>query len=358
MTNLIIMTVRQPSFEKARLHSMMAGRACFSTAGILLLSACGGGGGPIASAPPPPASPVSTPAPTPAPLSGPAGLVSDKPFATTYVVSSMVAEGPSVDVDQTDRSQPLKFRYDKASDKYFITLPGLPEGSLTSKHSNHVASENNVATSSGPLPFAEVLLLNASYPPQGLQLTYTSLGSWTADTGRKTADGRSVVDHGKFAYGIPTAAGDVPVTGTARYNAVIEGSAGFTGPEGPMRQQIVGKARLEFDFANGGLSGNMEPYLSSNGFAAYEGSLGRFGFANTVHAVGSTSYSGAFLQPGSATPAGEFAGSFNGPRASELMAWFATPFSANMKLLYSGANFGRIDMLTGTLQGVWVGKKD
>ena len=43
-------------------------------------------------------------------------------------------------------------------------------------------------------------------------------------------------------------------------------------------------------------------------------------------------------------------------RAAELMGRFVTPFEADMKISFSGSS--QVDHLTGTLAGMFIGKKD
>ena len=74
-------------------------------------------------------------------------------------------------------------------------------------------------------------------------------------TGKQAqSTGEITRSQGSFAYGIPTAAGDVPITGSASYAAEIRATLnpGTTGA-----YWVTGSANLLFDFAGGTLSGSM-----------------------------------------------------------------------------------------------------
>lgn len=101
---------------------------------------------------------------------------------------------------------------------------------------------------------------------------------------------------------------------------------------------------MSFDFSAGTLAGTMHPGLSDGfgGIADY----GKYDFTQTVYSRGATNFSGAFIVPGipDGTSHSFFEGAFTGPGAAELLARFQAPF------LYNGQ--------TGTMSGVWVGKKN
>ena len=72
--------------------------------------------------------------------------------------------------------------------------------------------------------------------------------------------------------------------------------------------------------------------------------------------VTATTFSGRLSGPGVSGPGSSFDGLFTGPAAAELMGKFVTPFEADMKSSFSGNP--QVDHLTGTLAGMFVGKKD
>jgi hypothetical protein len=185
----------------------------------------------------------------------------------------------------------------------------------------------------------EIQSVNVLMPVPGTQFssyTYTSQGEWT---GTISSTGNQVVrGEGVFAYGIPTAMGDVPTTGSATYLAAIYASRGMDSyPE------VGGTVNLTFNFGNGTLSGFMHPEINDDWDGIFV-DFGRYDFTNTVYSRGSTSFSGQFIVPGLPNASSSFNGNFTGPNAAELMARFQAPFLVN------GSQ--------GTIAGVWIGKKN
>jgi hypothetical protein len=112
----------------------------------------------------------------------------------------------------------VQFSYDLAHNDYLITLPGFQQGKFGSPAYNgsagQVATESTsqvLELSSGnPLAFVTLPVPGSSFSPY----TYTSFGAWSGQTGT-TSTGQIVRSEGIFAYGIPTAPGDVPISGSA-----------------------------------------------------------------------------------------------------------------------------------------------
>jgi len=157
------------------------------------------------------------------------------------------------------------------------------------------------------------------HKPSDLQLTYTTFafgnGSW-------------------MAFGIPTAAAAVPVTGTASYSAKLAGDAkGYV---------VAGTGSFSFDFSAGKLSGHLDPLLY-DGWGT-EFTAGKFDFVNTVYSKGSTAFSGQLSNSFFATR-GSFDGRFTGPAAEELMGRWQAPFTDPYTLD------------EGKMFGIFVGKK-
>jgi len=280
---------------------------------VLALAACGGGSGAgeqLNSAPPPPPAPAPSPTPAPAatttPLPpGPIGLQSERPFATV----SAFTDGWGTVSTQTDV---LKITYSPEDARYTVTVP----------------------TSLADVQPGAVTLDSPSSSP----FTYTSFGSWY----RALPMGEI---KGVFAYGIPTTAAEVPRTGSATYAGAIRGvtngdSANTTAGIGPILA-VSGSVLLSFDFEAATLTGHMSPVIAPVSGAV---SLGTYEFRDTSYSTGNTSFSGAFLVPGSSA-ASSFFGSFTGPQAAELMANWQAPFR---------------NPTTGgweTMMGVWIARK-
>jgi hypothetical protein len=164
------------------------------------------------------------------------------------------------------------------------------------------------------------------------QFTYSTLAFYQAST---SASGPG----GAFAFGIPTPASAVPVTGSATYTAYVQGTSVDVNGE------IAGTAALNFDFGAGQLTGHMDPSIFVNdGPWGDFVSLGRYDFANTVQGVGSATFSGELVNA-SFQQNGAFSGRFTGPNAEELISNWRAPFHNPQTNQDS------------TMFGVWVGRR-
>lgn len=319
--------------------------ALLASAGALALTACGGGGGGpraevIPLAPTTPTPPATPPPPPIAPAH--LGLVSAQPFAVVAMGDSYTtnAEGVGTPVDGPSVKD-VQFSYNPAANSYQISVPGFQTGTLANTGYSGISgqpasssfSQVTVGSSSTLQPlFVTLPVPGTSHNPY----TYTSFGSWDGQDGT-TATGAIIHEEGNFAYGIPTLAGGVPTSGSANYSAEVRGSIG-------PNFYVGGSATLQFDFAGGALSGHFDPVVYDWDMPV---SLGRYDFASTIYASGSTTFSGGLSQAGVGT--GAFAGQFTGPTAEELMARWSVPVLNPL----SGPMGGE----PGTASGVWVGTK-
>jgi hypothetical protein len=173
---------------------------------------------------------------------------------------------------------------------------------------------------------------------EGHPWSYTSWGSWRDDY---SINGTAAAGtQGFFAYGNATAQANVPTTGNASYKAYLVGNTGtpYAG-NSPYFDVITGSAELRVDFGAGTLTGEMKPEICPWDCEP----LGVYTFVETVFAQGSTSFSGKFATNGNTLPS-LFEGLFTGPQADELMARWQAPYT-----------YGDT---TGTMGGIWIGKKD
>lgn len=244
-----------------------------------------------------------------------------------------------------DTAATVQFRYLAAEQAYEIQLPGLPAGRVQSSSVPGVPYMNSIVAS-GTTPGTQQAGVwlggqpPSEYPPgplfSELSLTYTRFGIW--ESGSPSRPGPH--SGGYFAYGVPTAAGDVPTSGMGIF---VAGVVGMTADGGT---QIGGQARLAFDFGAGTLNGHMQPVWSPNTSPwDYEShvDLGRYEFTQTVYSAGSTAFSGRFIVPGGGAGETSFDGRFTGPQAAELMARWMAPYRNPASQLWS------------TMFGVWVG---
>lgn len=249
---------------------------------------------------------------------GQIGLVSDAPFAVVG-------------------TRPVALSYSAATGTYTISLPDFQTGQLVTLGVNgsYIAGSSTWQTVNGTYNAVTAGESSAQQDvrvaldwPASSSLKYTSTGSWYFLN--------NYLPQGYFAYGIPTAGPDMPLSGTGSYKGAIEGGA----DDG---SYIFGSVSLAFDFAAGTLAGSMSPTLSYWDWTDYP--LGDYTFRDTVFSRGSTSFSGAFTVPGS-NASSAFNGRFNGPGAAELMASWNAPYTHP------------VSKEAGTMGGIWTAKKE
>ena len=298
----------------------------------LALTACGDPGSGVASIPPPP-SVTPTPTPTPTPTTNPSSaavivfpnVTASTSFATVGVESS---RGPN----NVLTSNGFSVRYDASAGLYSITFPGVPEGGLyyyTGETPNARFWNGGVGESASGNQYASVHVLKPTNP--NLPLTYTSYVGYDES-------GMSPEAFGFVAFGTATPEGAVPITGSATYDALVDGIT-FD-----KSAYIRGTATLQFNFGAGQLSGHFDPTYSSFAGLGEQTPLGRYDFANTIYSVGSTTFSGQLSKSGM-PQSGSFNGRFTGPSAQELMATWTVPFN------------DPASSSTSQMFGVWVGKR-
>ena len=119
---------------------------------------------------------------------------------------------------------------------------------------------------------------------------------------------------GTFAYGIPTAAGDIPLVGTASYQGEVSGHLADA-----YNTFLGGSVNLNFDFAAGTLGGDIDLYTYDFYYDSFD--IPRLTFSETLFAAGSQTFSGKFDQAG-VSRGTSFQGQFTGPGAVELLSSF------------------------------------
>ena len=292
---------------------------------ILTLSGCGGGagsGGALVSTPsPPPPTPPPPPPPPPAPTPRPFGVTTSQQFATSGVIAGF-ADGQGRRQPVSAPADAVEFSWSESAAAYEMRVPGASKVTL-----GHVSASTYEAPDGKGSKFVVSI---PDKPSSELQLSYTSYASWYLQTGPS-----STAEAGVFAFGIPSAASEVPTTGSGTYAAQVIGDNGSG-------YWITGQAQLVFDFGAGSLTGHMQP-KAVDGWGI-EWPLGRYDFTQTVFGKGSTSFSGKFAVSGS-TASSFFEGRFTGPAAAELMARWSAPFKDPYGETWS------------TMQGIWIGKR-
>lgn len=327
-------TLFLPTAGHPRSMQMVRSRMLLLCAGALALGACdGGSGGRVSFIPSPPPVPTPTPTPTPTgptPTPAPFGLTSSQQFATFGVISSGT-NGSPYHFEPVD-PQAIKFSWSAEAKAYEMTLPGFAPStlSLTFPGRNDAAFTATDANGN-KLPIA-VSLWPASYLE--LKFSYSSLGFYSSNPSEAT----NPYVWANFAYGVPTAVGDMPKTGTATYDAKVFGIT-TTG----VGYDITGDAHLAFDFGAGSLAGYMRARLFSD-WDGVDLALPQYDFTETVYSAGSTTFSGKFNIPNAPTDSA-FQGQFTGPNAAELIAGWRAPYLDPFDKSWKSA------------AGVWIGKK-
>lgn len=253
------------------------------------LAGCGGGGGYVASTPPPPVMPAPTPTPAAAFVLVPAAATSQQ-FALAG--ASHLTLGDST--PQLGAAEQLQIRYVASSNSYEIELPNSQTWIGLSGKSELEATGGGVTV----------------VRQTGRQ--YSSLIEWWSSL-------RSPV--GIEAIGIATAAGAVPVTGTATYDALALGRTSERSSTKLVDPLVLGSMTLNFDFARGTLSGSLNSMLDPEW---HEYPLGTLNFRDTVYSTGNTTFSGRFDT--NLSGVNSFSGLFTGPNAQELIGNFAFPY--------------------------------
>jgi hypothetical protein len=260
----------------------------------LALTACGGGGGSISAISTLPATPTPTPTPTPTTAAIIKNATSSQEFAVKGATGTSTAPA-----DQ------LRVRYDSAGNAYEVQFPSSGTWqrlSFQSGNSFHISPGTDLNVQQG--------IANG--------YDYSALAEITNLTNLDQA--------GAVAFGIPTSAGGVPITGSATFNGTIFGQTNETVFSGLFMEMvpgnILGNIGLSFNFGAGTLSGSISPVLS----LGTEYNLPSSQFRNTVYSTGSTTFSGKFDT--ALTGTNSFSGLFTGPAAQELIGSFAFPYKS------------------------------
>lgn len=309
-----------------------------------MLAACGGDG--VNSAPPPAGAPTgNTPTPTAfQPVE--AKLLPSPPESGSLVAmgegwqgeTTILDPGFDVTVDVRDADN-VSIEYDSAKGGYVLHLPDGVSGTV---YQSSVAIKRPNPKYQGKAYFSAMI---GDQPPEkatsgpllvlqpgsdGNPYRYVTHAWW--DVGSGGSNGQWYHNEGVFGFAIPTVAGDVPVTGSATYNADVIGVVEGAGHE------IGGAGRFDFDFASGALAGLLElnPICGLN--CGYAGAS----YTDTSFARGATSFSGK-LKSSTVSGLGEFSGIFAGPGAAELLARFETPIfnNAQQEVTVAGVILGK-----------------
>lgn len=313
-------------------------RTMMICAAAIALAACGGGGGgpggigalPFVPTPPPP---------TPTPACPPACDLNilPSPSAGVFALVGASVAGPGGNLDTYDQptafgtvsgaaeSQPA-IRYTD-SGTYEIRMPGSEWDRLVwykGMIPDDPDTVNYFQPASVPQNYGYLLTNRA----RDFGYLHSELAIWGSHSAGRI---------GFVAFGTGTTADQMPGTGSATFDGVVQGMTDIMVPDslygGYVPLSVSGSVTLAFDFGQGSLDGAMTLYLP-DGMQPLR--IGEFAFRDTVFSVGSTAYSGAF----DTSVAGQnfFLGRFTGPNAEETIGAWALPFLFDMSGEYTQAD--------------------
>lgn len=266
--------------------------------------------------------PIPTPAPTPTPAPNDTSVeLLDRPATQEFVAAT--------------RGEPIRIRYDAGQNRYEIKTAAFDWSALLDPPDPSGGQPNSYFNVAGqPTGWFGILAQHRS-PDPDRKYRYSNLASWKAAS--RSAD----VERDFVAFGAPTPASGIPLTGGASFVGFASGTADVPNDGwGPIAATpLDGTVRLNFDFGAGALSGSLG--LASACDCVTNFSLGTLSFTNTVFARGGQTFSGSFAS--AATGANAFAGRFTGPAAEELIGSWTVPF------LFEGA--------THQASGAWIAKR-
>lgn len=284
------------------------------------LAACGGGGGTVATVSTVP--PAPAPAPSP-PTSTPPVTIFAAPVPGEYVsvgasTSDNLSRSTSARIQSISLSEAdlPRIRYSSAG-YYEIQMPGREWDRLTHYKGigNPDSGNNYFQPASVPMNYGYLVISKA----RDSGYKYSELGTW-GNLNLSLEGG-----YGAVAFGVPTPAGAVPVSGSATYSGKISGTTDVLEYDnlygGTFSHGAGGTVSLVFDFRAASLSGLMDLMIDGGMNPV---AVGTYRFRDTVFGAGATTYSGKFETnlPGAAN----FLGRFTGPNAEETIGAWTVPF--------------------------------
>ena len=292
------------------------------------LTACGGGGGTVGSTP--------TPAPTPPAAQTNPTLVNlqfSESFEGRGSINRFTLSGATGGVTNrpTTSNRAIQVRYDAPSGAYTISTGELADITFAPADKDTVNSNSATTAYSkaAGTKTEDLILLNPGTTNPELALTYSSYGAWQSITSNGTTADASTVF---LVFGVKTQQADLPVSGTASYQTIIDGL--FAGTGG--LYVLNGSSSFSANFGAGTVSFSMSP----TGIHILDGSTKTFGSLSGTGTINAGAASFDASAPASGGYSASLLGKFYGPAAAEMGATF----------LLSGAD--------GQGNGVIIGKKN
>jgi hypothetical protein len=223
--------------------------------------------------------------------------------------------GNSMNVRYSEADRAIELDYAFELDRTLLTAADRDAAQSNATYDVYVL--RSTASNGTPRTTTVRMFKPGSANPE-LQLTYASFGAWTNQTGDGSRPDYQEIVRSYFAYGLPTAASAVPVTGTASYDARIFGETTLLAPNDISKKSprlgISGTARFDFNFASATLAGYFNPVGRDASGKTY--TFDQTGFTGKIQA--DKSFNANF-----ANYAGDLQGQFYGPEAQELAGRFA-----------------------------------
>lgn len=281
-----------------------------------LLAACGGGGG-VNSTPTP--SPAPAPAPTPAPTNTTMdALHANQTFASDAGANTLAFDLSAQTVTSASKAAgDLSIHYDADAKSYAVSLGGVSETFLPADVSATTSNDTQYTVHSADgTDYLTLVSVPYGGTPAG---QYVRMGYLQRNV---LAGSTQNTQFATFTYGLDTAAGAVPRTGSAGYQIDIFGLASTPGNE---PRVFEGPGTFSTDFASGVFteqSSSLTEYNLLTGGGSYGGGI----FLNASGHLSSSdgTFSGYAVFDGqSGQIPGTLTGRFYGPAAQELGASFS-----------------------------------
>lgn len=275
---------------------------------LAILSACGAGGG-VAFTPTPPPTQTATPTTTPT-------------QAANDATVELLATPATQELVVATRDDPIQIRYDASRNVYELKADPLDWSAVIDPPDPHNPQVNGpnrffqIAGQNGSSHFNIRMHNRSSDPDRRYQ--YSNLASWQA-ANAPGGDWGNVV-----AFGASTPTPGVPLTGTASFQGIAQGTANVPndGWGATQTTPVEGTVGLYFDFGAGTLAGSLA--LASACDCTKLFPIGTIDFSNTSFARGNQTFSGSFATD--VTGSNAFDGRFTGPGAEELIGSWSLPF--------------------------------
>ncbi|WEK47376.1 MAG: transferrin-binding protein-like solute binding protein [Candidatus Andeanibacterium colombiense] len=311
----------------------------------LMLAACGGGG--VSSTPTPgtPTPTPGTPTPTPGTPTPTPGTPTPTPSSSSLVnpttaanyankavtLKAVVGESGGVKSGATHQAGSLTFNYNPSTQAYTVTRSGSARSFGPSEFLGYdTAVKVPLAEYARSIDDGYENLVISTMPntAEG-RLNWVGQGQFVR---RKVNGSEYSLDTDAFYFGIPTASGHVPLTGSATYAVYVLGVVTQPGGYPLLLESDPGELAANFATGKITVAGNAQSYTISN-----HDQSSYFNYSGTA-TISSNGFSGSFLLGGAS---GTWSGEFFGPDAQEVGA---VAHGGNSETTYALSLIGSSDL--------------